>query len=257
VRPRIIAGNWKLYKTVREAIDLVTLLKRELYSVRDCRIVVCPPYTAITEVAEVLVDSNIELGAQDLYWEDAGAFTGEVSGPLLKEAGCAYVIVGHSERRQLFGETDDAVNRKLKAALRAGLVPIVCCGETLAEREASRTLDVLRTQITAAYRDVPPAGAAATVVAYEPVWAIGTGRVATPVQAQEAQKYIRSLLASLYSPKEAEAVPILYGGSVKPENAGDILKQPDVDGALVGGASLDARAFAAIVRSAACVRVST
>ena len=255
MRPTIIAGNWKLNKTIRESIDFATRLKRELYQVNGCTIVICPVFTAISETAEILLDSNVKLGAQDLYWEENGAFTGEVSGSLLKEAGCAYVIIGHSERRQFFGDTDRTVNLKLKAALRAGLTPIVCCGELLAERESNKTEDVLRTQVTGAYKDISAADAAKTVIAYEPVWAIGTGRVATPQQAQDAHAFIRGLLAKLYSPDTAGAVPILYGGSVKPDNSSEIIRQNDVDGALVGGASLDPASFSAIVRSANSVRV--
>lgn len=255
MRRVIIAGNWKLNKTIREAIDFATLLKREVYQVADAVIVVCPPFTALAELAEVLTDSNIKLGGQDMHWDDSGAITGEVSAPLLKDAGCEYVIIGHSERRQFFSETNETVNKKTKAALRAGLTPIVCCGELLQQREQGKTEQVLKDHITGAFRDITAEDARKTVIAYEPVWAIGTGKVATPAQAQEAHAFIRSLLAKLYSEEIAGAVPILYGGSVKPENSGDLVKQADVDGALVGGASLDAASFASIIRSAISVRV--
>lgn len=257
MRAMVIAANWKLNKTLRESIDFVTLLKRESPPDMTCQVVICPPFTALAEVSEVLIDSNLKLGAQDLYWEDAGAFTGEVSAPLLKDAGCEYVIIGHSERRQFFHETNDAVNRKIKAALKGALTPIVCCGETLKEREAGKTLDILKEQLQAAYAGLDEKEALRTVIAYEPVWAIGTGKVATPAQAQEAQKFIRALLTDLFSKEVSGGLPILYGGSVKPDNSSEILKQPDVDGALVGGASLDAKAFVAIIRSASeAVRVA-
>ncbi len=252
-RRTVIAGNWKLYKTIREAIEFATLLKRESFG--ECEVVVCAPFTSLSELAEILRESGIKLGAQDLYWEDQGAFTGEVSGPLLKDAGCEYVVVGHSERRQFFNETDETVNRKAKAALRSGLTPIVCCGELLAEREGGKTESVLKTQIEGGFKGFEAGDVRRCVVAYEPVWAIGTGKVATPAQAQEAQAYIRRLLEKLFGPETSSVVSILYGGSVKPENSAEILKQPDVDGALVGGASLDAKSFAAIIRSSNSVRV--
>lgn len=253
-RRSVIAGNWKLYKTIREAIDFATLLKREPLP-PECDVVVCAPFTALSELAEILRDSPIKLGAQDVYWENQGAFTGEVSAPLLVDAGCEYVIIGHSERRQFFGETDETVNRKVRASLEAGLTPIVCCGELLAEREGARTEAVLKTQIEGGFKGFDAAEVRRCVIAYEPVWAIGTGKVATPAQAEEAQAYIRRLIERDFGADTAAVVPILYGGSVKPENAGEILKQPNVDGALVGGASLEARSFAAIIRSSNSVRV--
>ena len=255
MRRQIIAGNWKLNKTIREAIDFATRLEREALTGSGCEVVICAPFTALSDLTEVLQDSGIALGAQDLYWEDQGACTGEVSGPLLKDAGCRWVIIGHSERRQFFHETDETVARKIGAALRSGLEPIVCCGETLAEREAQRTEAVLKTQIEGALKGYNKEEVRRLVIAYEPVWAIGTGKVATPAQAQEAHAHIRRLLEKMFGPETASAVPILYGGSVKPENSPEILKQSDVDGALVGGASLEVKSFAAIIRSANSVRV--
>ncbi len=254
MRQVIIAGNWKLNKNLRETLEFLTLLRRET-DLGPARIVVCPVFTALAEAAEVAMDTPIKIGAQDLYWENAGAFTGEVSAPLLKDAGCEYVIVGHSERRQFFGETDETVNKKTKAALTGGLIPIVCCGESLAERQGGKTNDVLKRHIEGAFAGIPKTQASTCVIAYEPVWAIGTGQVATPAQAQESHAFIRGLISKLYGPEIAAEIPILYGGSVKPDNSGEILKQNDVDGALVGGASLDPASFLAIVRSANSVRV--
>lgn len=255
MRKTVIAGNWKLNKTIRESLELVTLLKRDVAESESVEVIVCPVYTALAEVAEVCEDSPIQVGAQDLYWEDQGAFTGEVSAPLLKDAGCRFVIIGHSERRQFFNETDATVNKKIRAALASGLTPIVCCGELLAERESGKTEAVLERQIRGAYADLSEEQTAATYVAYEPVWAIGTGKVATPDQAQEAHLFVRNLLSSLYSSKTSDSMPILYGGSVKAENVGELLTRPDVDGALVGGASLDAAGFSKIIRVSQEVRV--
>ncbi|MBF0254147.1 MAG: triose-phosphate isomerase [Candidatus Omnitrophica bacterium] len=249
MRQRIIAGNWKLNKTITEAIELVVLLKRENFGMNPPVVVVCPVFTAITEVSEQCAGSGIKVGGQNLYWEEKGAFTGEVSGSLLKDAGCEYVIIGHSERRQFFGETDDSVNLKVKSALTQTLLPIICCGEVLEEREGNLTNQILDRHIRGAFKGVSAEDAARTVIAYEPVWAIGTGKVATPEQAQDAHAFIRNILVELYSDEVASAVPILYGGSVKPENALEILKKPDVDGALVGGASLKAGDFAGIIRA--------
>jgi len=252
MRKPIIAGNWKMYKTIFQAIELANGLKRELFklSPEQIDIVLCPPYTALSEVAEVLEGSNMQLGAQDLYWEDEGAFTGEVSGLFLKDAGVKFVIIGHSERRQFFGETNESVNKKLKAALKHGLTPIVCVGENLAERERNKTFDVIKNHVENGLKDISSEDALKLVIAYEPVWAIGTGKTATPGQAQEAQKFIRDLLRKLYNNGTAEGVRIQYGGSVKVENAAELMKQPDIDGALVGGASLKIESFAAIVNNA-------
>jgi len=254
MRPVIIAGNWKLNKTLRESLDFITRLKRET-DLGTAKIVICPVFTALAEAAEVAMDTPIKIGAQDLYWENSGAFTGQVSAPLLKDAGCTYAIIGHSERRQLFSETDEWVNKKTKAALAAGLIPIVCCGETLAERQGGKTNDILKRHIEGAFKDISAEQATGCVIAYEPVWAIGTGQVASPAQAQESHVFIRALLSKIYGSEVSSQMPILYGGSVKADNAGEILKQNDVDGALVGGASLDPASFLAIIRSANSVRV--
>ncbi|MCM8763410.1 MAG: triose-phosphate isomerase [Candidatus Omnitrophica bacterium] len=251
MRKPIIAGNWKMYKTISQAIELANGLKRELYKIdsQDIDIVLCPPFTALTEVGEVIYGSNLQLGAQDLHWEDEGAFTGEVSGLFLKDVGVKYVIIGHSERRQFFGETNASVNKKIKAALRNGLVPIVCVGENLKEREENKTFDVIRDHIENGLKDISQEDAFKLVIAYEPVWAIGTGKTATPSQAQEAQKFIRDLLSKMYNNSVAQDIRIQYGGSVKPENIAELIKQPDIDGALVGGASLKVDSFSAIVKN--------
>lgn len=255
MRKPIIAGNWKLNKTIKEAVDFTTLLKRSLADTRQVDVVVCPPYTALSDVREALLDTGIGLGAQDVYWEDKGAFTGEVSAPLLKEAGCQYVIIGHSERRQFFHETHETVNKKTKASLKAGLTPIVCVGESLAEREANRTFAVVGEQLKGAFIGFTAEDMSRLVVAYEPVWAIGTGRVATPQQAQEVHAFIRKELAQAFGAATADGLRIQYGGSVKADNIADLMKEADIDGALVGGASLDAGSFADIVRNAAVLTV--
>ncbi|MDD5669307.1 MAG: triose-phosphate isomerase [Candidatus Omnitrophica bacterium] len=252
MRKIIIAGNWKMYKTISEAIELANGLKRELSSLDYAAVdvVLCPPYTALSEVSEVLSGTEIKLGAQDVYWEDEGAFTGEVSCPMLKDAGCTYVIIGHSERRQFFSETNETVNKKLKAILKHGLIPIVCVGETLAERERNETFKVLENQVKKSLAEISQSDIVKVIIAYEPVWAIGTGRTATPAQAEETQKYIRDLLSAVYNKTISESIRIQYGGSVKPENTTELMKQPDVDGALVGGASLKILSFADIIKQA-------
>lgn len=249
-RKPIIAGNWKLYKTIREAVDLVTLLKRLITDTQPVEVVVCPPFTAISEVAEALMDTGIRVGAQDMFWEDKGAFTGEISAAMLKEAGAEFVIIGHSERRQFFHETHETVNKKTKTALKTGLTPIVCIGETLAEREAQRTFQVLEEQLKGAFGDLSAADMGFLILAYEPVWAIGTGKVATPAQAQEAHAFIRKWMSKKFSAETARDLRIQYGGSVKPNNIAELMRQEDIDGALVGGASLEAQVFADIVRNA-------
>ncbi len=246
-RRQLIAGNWKLNKTVSEALALAGELRRLLSQVRDCDLAVAPVYTALYPVAKKLEDSNIRLAAQELFWEDQGAYTGAVSGPLLQEVGCTYVLVGHSERRQLFGETLASSHKRMLAALRAGLSPILCIGETLPEREAGRTMQVVSEQLEAALGSLDVSELRSLVIAYEPVWAIGTGKVATPEQAQEVHAHIRELLRTR-NVDLAEGCRVLYGGSVKPGNAVELLAQPDIDGALVGGASLDAESFAGIVK---------
>lgn len=249
MRRTIIAGNWKLHKTIGETVELITGLKRSLHEVTSVEIVVCPVFTALADAHDVLIESNIQLGAQDVYWEDSGAFTGEVSAPLLKDAGVDYVIIGHSERRQYFGETNATVNKKIRAALRHGLKPIVCVGETLQQREDNKTFEVIEGQCAESLAGLTAEEMASIVIAYEPVWAIGTGKTATPQQAQEVHKFIRDLLARLYDGSLAEEIRIQYGGSVKPENAAELMSQPDIDGALVGGASLKVDSFVGIVNN--------
>jgi triosephosphate isomerase len=246
MRKPMIAGNWKLHKTISEATSLVSELIPAVASNQNVEIVVAPVYTALSKVAETLADSNIKLAAQNCYPEPQGAFTGEVSPLLLKDAGCEYVIIGHSERRQLFAETDKSVNSKALALAESGLGTIFCIGETLEERESGKMFDVLRQQVTAGLKDLTAKQMQTVVVAYEPVWAIGTGKVATDEQAQEVHAFIRGLLAELYDAQTAAATRILYGGSVKPGNVDGLMTQPDVDGALVGGASLKADDFARI-----------
>jgi triosephosphate isomerase (TIM) len=251
-RRMFIAGNWKMNKTVGEALTLVRDLRGMVSMVRDrVEIAVAPPASALHPVGKALDDSNIVLAGQNCHWEVSGAFTGEVSAPMLKEVGCSYVIVGHSERRQFFGETDETVNKRIQAVVKAGMKPIACVGETLAEREAGRTLEVVTRQVKGGLAGFSAAEVAQFVVAYEPVWAIGTGRNATADQAQEVHAHIRETLTTLVGREAAEQVRIQYGGSVKPDNAAEILGKPDVDGALVGGASLKAADFAAIVKAGA------
>lgn len=249
MRQVIIAGNWKMNKTVGESIDLATLIKRSLYDVAEIEIVVCPPYTSLSDVKEVLTETNIRLGAQDLFWEKEGAFTGEVSPLMLKDAGCKYVIVGHSERRQHFGETNDIVNKKARAALGAGLKPIICVGEKLEERKGQKTFDVVKDHVTNSLAGISAVDMENVVIAYEPVWAIGTGLNATKEQAEEVHKYIRELLKGMHNADIAKSVRIQYGGSVKPDNIKELISEPDVDGALVGGASLKADSFIEIVKN--------
>lgn len=256
-RPRIVAGNWKMNRTAPEGAalvrELVALRAADPAATRAPRVVVCPPFPALDGVGRALEGSGVELGAQDVHAETHGAFTGEVAGAMLVAVGCRWVIVGHSERRQLMGETDAAVAAKLRAAQRDGLTPIVCVGETLAEREAGRTEEVLVRQVTAAYHGLDPAAARATVVAYEPVWAIGTGKVATPEQARDAHRVIRATLDRVAGAGLGSELAILYGGSVNAGNAAALFAESDVDGALVGGASLDAAGFVRIVAAAGAV----
>ena len=247
MRIPMIAGNWKLHKSLGEATALVSELIPAVADNDKVEIVVAPVYTALSKVAEVIAGSNIKLAAQNCYPEPHGAFTGEVSAPLLLDVGCRYVIIGHSERRQLFGETDESVNSKLHAVTEAGLGVILCIGESLEERDGDRMLDVLRRQVRFALRNLSTAQMANLVIAYEPVWAIGTGVTASDEQAQEAHAFIRALVSELYDQETADATRILYGGSVKPGNVDSLMTQPDVDGALVGGASLQAEDFARIV----------
>ena len=250
MRTPIIVGNWKLNKTIREAVALVTSLQSLAADVPDVEIVVAPAFTGLSAVAQALTGAAIRLAAQDVFWEDSGAFTGEVSPGMLKDVGCDYVIIGHSERRQYFGETNENVNRKVKAALAHGLTPIICTGERLEEREAGKTGAVVKDHLLNGIAGLSADQIASTVIAYEPVWAIGTGHNATPDQAQAVHALIRSLLSEGYSTDVASQIRIQYGGSVKPDNAAALIAQPDVDGALVGTASWEAESFAQIVKAA-------
>ncbi|MBK5273505.1 MAG: triose-phosphate isomerase [Desulfuromonadales bacterium] len=251
MRTPVIAGNWKLFKTIAEATGMVNELKPLVANASGVEIVVAPVFTALSRVSEALSGSNVRLAAQDCYWEEEGAYTGEVAPKLLADAGCSHVIIGHSERRQYFGETDATVNKKGKAALAAGLTAIVCVGETLAEREADKTFSVIETQLKGGLTGFSSDMLAHSIIAYEPVWAIGTGKTASDQQAQDVHVFIRSLLAQMFDQATANAIRILYGGSVKPDNVKGLMSQPDIDGALVGGASLKADSFAAIANFAA------
>jgi triosephosphate isomerase len=243
-----IAGNWKMNKTVEEACDLVRQLKVAIAGAEGVEVAIAPPFTALYAVRKELEGSAIRLAAQNLFWEEKGAYTGEVSPGMLKEVGCEYVIIGHSERRQFFGETDETVNRRMKAALGLGLKPIFCMGETLREREEGKTFPVIERQVEGGLRGLGEKEMKSIVVAYEPVWAIGTGKTATPQQAEEVHRFIRERIERIYSRQIAEEVRIQYGGSVTPENIKGLMIQKDIDGALVGGASLKSETFSKIVR---------
>jgi triosephosphate isomerase len=244
-----MAGNWKMFKTIPEALELVNGLKKNCGDVTDREILVCPPFTALYAVAQAVKGSVIKVGAQNHYWEAKGAFTGEVAPGMIKDAGCTYAIVGHSERRQYFGETDATVNKRTKAAFGVGLIPVVCVGETLSERESNQTFKVIEKQIRGGMAGLTEEQSKTVVIAYEPVWAIGTGKTASPAQAQEVHAFIRKLYGEIYG-AAAQAVRILYGGSVKPDNVSELMKQPDIDGGLVGGASLEAESFTKIIKYA-------
>src|SRR3989338_836920 len=250
MRRLIIAGNWKMNKTVEEAVSIAIGLKRKFYTFSEADIVICPPFTALSKVNEALVDSSIMLGGQDVYWEEEGAFTGEISPGMLKDAGCMYVIIGHSERRILFGESDEEVNNKLKVVLTYGMVPIMCIGERLEERDNGMTFEIIEKQLTRGLKNIAKEEIMRLVIAYEPVWAIGTGRTATPQQAEEAHKFIREFIEKSFDKEVSSKVRILYGGSVKPENIANLIAQEDIDGSLVGGASLDVNSFSEIVQNA-------
>jgi len=247
-RTPLLAGNWKMWGTRSEAAALSTALTAVVGRTPGREVMIAPPYTALDVVRSVIDGSAIQLGAQNLHWEAKGAFTGEISASMLVEAGCTYVIIGHSERRQLFGETNETVNKRLHAALAAGLTPVVCVGETLQERDADATVEVVERQVVAGLAGIAPAHLVKSVIAYEPVWAIGTGKTATPTQAQQVHRTIRDQLAKLADQATADRVRILYGGSVKPDNIDILMAEPDVDGALVGGASLVAEQFIRIVQ---------
>ncbi len=248
MRNIVIAGNWKMYKSNSEAKELVEELKNKTNDIIKTRMIVCPPYTALSIAAELVKGTNIQVGAQNMYWEQQGAFTGEISTEMIKSTGATFVLIGHSERRQFFGETDETVNKKLKAALQSGLNPIVCIGETLEERESGVTNDIVGKQVEKALADISTESMKKVVLAYEPIWAIGTGKTATPQQAQDVHKFIRSILFRLYNTEVGNEIVIQYGGSVKPENATELLSQPDIDGALVGGACLKAESFSEIIK---------
>ena len=249
-RKIFIAGNWKMNKTVAETAELASALKASLAQFAGkCEIAVCPTFTSLATAVEILKGSNVKVGAQNIHWADNGAYTGEISGAMLKEIGVEYVIIGHSERRQYFGETDETVNQRIKAALKYGLKPIVCIGETLAEREGGVTNTVLEKQIRGAFADITAADMDAITVAYEPVWAIGTGKTATPEVAQETHAFIRSVLTALYGDK-AQDIVVQYGGSMKPENSGALVSKQDIDGGLIGGAALKADSFTALIQNA-------
>lgn len=250
-RTKVIAGNWKLNKDLGQTEELLAGLKGALdFDLKGVRVIVCPPFVSLETASRLTKGSVMSLGAQNMFHEDEGAFTGEVSPKMLRSVGCGYVIVGHSERRQIFGETDEFINRKVKKAIASGLVPIICVGETLEQRETNVTERIVTAQVRGVLREVSEERVGRVILAYEPVWAIGTGRNATPQQAEEVHLLIRRLLAELYTPEVSENVIIQYGGSVKPDNASELLWQPNVDGALVGGACLKADSFAAIIKAA-------
>jgi triosephosphate isomerase len=245
-RTPLIAGNWKMYKTATEAADTAAQLVELVSEAKDVDIMIAPTFTALDAVSKAIVGSNVALGAQNLHWEKEGAYTGEISPDMIVAAGCRYVIIGHSERRQFFGETDANVNKRIKAAITAGLVPVFCIGETEAERDAEETFSVLDRQVVNGLKGFFAKDLASLVIAYEPVWAIGTGKTATKEQAQEAHQFIRSLIEKTFDASLAGSMRILYGGSVKPDNVSELMALPDIDGALVGGASLKADSFSKI-----------
>lgn len=249
-RRYFIAGNWKMNKTSSEAAALAKGVVEAVGKVSSVDIAVCPTFTSLESASKVLAGSTVKLGAQNMYFEKSGAFTGEISADMLKELNCTYVILGHSERRQYFKECDCLINKKVKAALAAGIKPILCVGETLQQREANQTIDVVSTQTKGGLDGISSADAANVVVAYEPVWAIGTGKTATPEMAQEVHAEIRKVLAQMFGAETAESMQILYGGSMKPQNADELLAQKDIDGGLIGGAALKADSFAELVKSA-------
>jgi triosephosphate isomerase len=247
-RKKIIAGNWKMNKSLGEAEDLANGIKLKLAEMSEVDVVLCPPFTALKSVSDVITNTSIKLGAQNMHWEAEGAYTGEVSTSMLRDLYCHYVILGHSERRQYFGETDATVNQKAKAALAANLLPIVCVGESLEQREADETADVIRKQVEQSLAGLGD-GMCKVIVAYEPIWAIGTGLTATPEQAQDVHALIRKVLTEMSDENTAQSIRIQYGGSMKPANARELMSQTDIDGGLIGGAALDARSFAEIVQA--------
>lgn len=249
MRKKVIAGNWKMNNNIQATEKLITELKNKV-SGSDVLVIVCPPFTSLESAGRLLAGSDIKLGAQNMYFEQDGAFTGEISADMLLSTGCEYVILGHSERRTIFQESNELINKKIKKALASGLKPIFCIGETLNEREEGITEKVVDLQVREGLAGIPESDLKNIIVAYEPVWAIGTGKVATPQQAQDVHAFIRNLISSMYSPDAASNVVIQYGGSVKPDNASELLSREDIDGALVGGACLKADSFASIIKSA-------
>lgn len=251
MRKKIIAGNWKMNNDPAKSNELISNLIDGLNGQQiHCEVIICPPFTSLSEASSLIKSTTVKLGAQNMYFEDSGAFTGEISASMLKGAGCEYVILGHSERRTIFGENDELINKKMKKALQAGLKPIFCVGETLNERESGITKKVVERQVTGGLQDISETELNNIILAYEPVWAIGTGKTATPDQAEEVHAFIRNLIADKYSNAAAENLVLQYGGSVKPGNAAELLSQKDIDGALVGGACLKADSFIAIIKSA-------
>ena len=249
-RKPFIAGNWKMYKTTNEAVELAGGLVREIGKFVHAGIAICPTFTVLNDVYKAVEDSVVSLGSQDVYWESEGAYTGEISPIMVKDTGCEYAIVGHSERRKYFSETDETVNKKAKAVLAIGLTPIVCIGETLEEREQGKTMEVIKTQLEGSLSGFAAIDILSSVIAYEPVWAIGTGKTATPDQAEEVHSFIRKWLEEKYTNENSEKVRILYGGSVKPENIRELMEKENIDGALVGGAALKKDSFVSIVKNA-------
>lgn len=249
MRTPIIAGNWKMNNTIKESLELIKGIHYGYTSNGEIEVVVAPPFTALSKIADFLQDSYIKVAAQDLFWEDSGAYTGAIPGGLIKDAGADYVIIGHSERRQYFYETDETVNKKIKAALKYQLIPIVCVGETLAERESDQIETIIGKQLVVGLQGLTPQEIQDLVIAYEPIWAIGTGKTATPDQAEEVHVFIRNLIAREFNQESADKLRILYGGSVKPSNSKELLSLPNIDGALVGGASLKAEDFLGIIKS--------
>ncbi len=251
MRKKVIAGNWKMHNDLSESQNLITKLTSGLSGKKyNCDIIICPPFTSLSEASSLIKDTPVKLGAQNMYFQESGAYTGEISAKMLKSVGCEYVIIGHSERRTIFKESNGLINEKIKAALKAGLKPIFCIGETLEEREKGKEKEVLKTQLSGGLDEISLDEMKQIMVAYEPVWAIGTGRTATPAQAEEMHEYIRNYIQDDFTPEVAENLIIQYGGSVKPDNASDLLSQKNIDGALVGGACLKADSFIGIIESA-------
>lgn len=249
MRKPLFAGNWKMNKTINEGVKLANGLKKSLNNFADADIVICPTFIALASVYEAIKETTIQLGAQNLFWEKSGAYTGEISGIMIKDAGCEYVIIGHSERRKFFNETDEVVNKKIRAALDIGLLPIVCIGETLEEREGNKTIEVIKKQLEGGFSNINMDDMLQVTIAYEPVWAIGTGKTATPAQAQEVHAFIRAWLKEHFGQGVCDSLRILYGGSVNPANIKELMQQGDIDGALVGGASLEVSSFEQIAKN--------